>query len=163
TCTQAMKKGAVDFLLKPFDGGELIAAVARALVRGKECLQRRVERRDARGRIDKLTPLEFEVLRFVIMGLLNKKLAGESETAEVVCLVDDDLAILKSIGRLLASDGLLVRAFSRPQDFLRYVHVHLVPLVVLDILMEGMTGLEVQAQLRELSPSTRVIIMTGRE
>jgi len=87
----------------------------------------------------------------------------EKTATEVVCLVDDDLAILKSIGRLLASDGLLVRAFSRPQDFLRYVHVHLVPLVVLDILMEGMTGLEVQAQLRELSPSTRVIIMTGRE
>jgi len=29
--------------------------------------------------------------------------------------------------------------------------------------MEGMSGLEVQAQLRELSPVTRVIIMTGRE
>jgi FixJ family two-component response regulator len=87
----------------------------------------------------------------------------EKTATEVVCLVDDDLAILKSIGRLLASDGLSVRAFSRPQDFLGYAHIHLVPLVVLDILMEGMTGLEVQAQLRELSPRTRVIIMTGRE
>jgi FixJ family two-component response regulator len=82
TCTQAMKKGAVDFLLKPFDDGELIAAVVRALVRGRECLRRRAERRDARGRIDKLTPREFEVLRFVIMGLLNKQIAAELETAE---------------------------------------------------------------------------------
>jgi two-component system, LuxR family, response regulator FixJ len=82
TCTQAMKKGAVDFLLKPFDDGELIGAVARALVRGRECLRRRAERRDARGRIDKLTPREFEVLRFVIMGLLNKQIAAELETAE---------------------------------------------------------------------------------
>jgi FixJ family two-component response regulator len=82
TCTQAMKKGAVDFLLKPFDDGELIAAVARALVRGKECLRRRAERRHARGRLDKLTPREFEVLRFVIMGLLNKQIAVELETAE---------------------------------------------------------------------------------
>lgn len=88
---------------------------------------------------------------------------SEKTAAEVVCLVDDDLAVLKSIGRLLASDGLSVRAFNHPQDFLAYVHVHLVPLVILDILMEGMTGLEVQAQLRELSPHTRVIIMTGRE
>jgi len=87
----------------------------------------------------------------------------EKTAAEVVCLVDDDLAVLKSIGRLLASDGLSVRAFNHPQDFLAYVHGHLVPLVVLDILMEGMTGLEVQAQLRQLSPHTRVIIMTGRE
>jgi FixJ family two-component response regulator len=82
TCTQAMKKGAVDFLLKPFDDGELIAAVARALVRGKECLHKRAQRREARGRIDRLTPREFEVLRFVIMGLLNKQIAVELETAE---------------------------------------------------------------------------------
>lgn len=87
----------------------------------------------------------------------------EEPAAEVVCLVDDDLAVLKSIGRLLASDGLSVRAFRNPRDFLAHVQAHLVPLVVLDILMGEMTGLEVQAQLRGLSPRTRVIIMTGRE
>ncbi len=87
----------------------------------------------------------------------------EKTAVEVVCLVDDDLAVLKSIARLLASDGLSVRPFSQPKDFLAYVQANLVPLVVLDILMEGMSGLEVQAQLRELSPRTRVIIMTGRE
>src|SRR6185312_6279821 len=82
TCTQAMKKGAVDFLLKPFDGDELIEAVARALARAKECLRKRAERREARGRIDTLTPREFEVLRFVLMGMLNKQIAAELETAE---------------------------------------------------------------------------------
>jgi FixJ family two-component response regulator len=82
TCTQAMKKGAVDFLLKPFDGGELVEAVARALIRAKEFLRKRAERREARGRIDTLTPREFEVLRFVIMGLLNKQIAAELQTAE---------------------------------------------------------------------------------
>ena len=87
----------------------------------------------------------------------------EQRATEVVCLVDDDLAVLKSIGRLLASDGLAVRGFSNPKDFLAHVQAHFVPLVVLDILMENMTGLEVQAQLRGLSPRTNVIIMTGRE
>lgn len=87
----------------------------------------------------------------------------EKTAPEVVCLVDDDLAVLKSIARLLASDGLSVRAFNDPQEFLAHVRAHSVQLVILDILMEGMTGLEVQAQLREFSPSTRVIIMTGRE
>jgi FixJ family two-component response regulator len=82
TCTRAMKKGAVDFLLKPFDDGELIEAVARALGRGQECLRKRAERSHARGLIDKLTPREFEVLRFVLMGLLNKQIAAELETAE---------------------------------------------------------------------------------
>jgi FixJ family two-component response regulator len=82
TCTQAMKQGAVDFLMKPFDDHELIDAVARALERAKESLRRRAERRAARGKIDKLTPREFEVLRFVILGMLNKQIAAELRTAE---------------------------------------------------------------------------------
>jgi two-component system, LuxR family, response regulator FixJ len=82
TCTQAMKNGAVDFLMKPFDDHELIGAVARALERAKESLRRRAERRAARGKIDKLTPREFEVLRFVILGMLNKQIAAELRTAE---------------------------------------------------------------------------------
>lgn len=81
-CRQAMKKGAVDFLLKPFDGDELIEAVNRALVRGKETLRKRAERGHARSLIDKLTPREFEVLRFVLQGLLNKQIAAKLETAE---------------------------------------------------------------------------------
>ena len=82
TATRAMKKGAVDFLIKPFDGGELIEAVKRALGRSKEYLRQREQRREARGRVDKLTPREFEVLRFVVMGLLNKQIAAEMDTAE---------------------------------------------------------------------------------
>ena len=82
TCTQAMKNGAVDFLLKPFDDVELIDAIARAFVRAKEFLLQRAERRAAREMIHKLTPREFEVLRFVILGLLNKQIAAELSTAE---------------------------------------------------------------------------------
>lgn len=82
TCRQAMKNGAVDFLLKPFDDVELIEAVARAFGRAKEALRQRAERRAARDMIDKLTPREFEVLRFVIVGLLNKQIADELNTAE---------------------------------------------------------------------------------
>jgi FixJ family two-component response regulator len=83
--------------------------------------------------------------------------------AEIVCLVDDDPSVLKSIGRLLASDGFSVRAFNKPKAFLAHVQTHSVPLVVLDILMEEMNGLEVQTQLRDLSPRTRVIMITGCE
>lgn len=82
TCTQAMKNGAVDFLLKPFDGDELIEAVKKALQRGRECLRKQSQRRQARSLIDTLTPREFEVLRFVIIGLLNKQIAAELKTAE---------------------------------------------------------------------------------
>ena len=89
--------------------------------------------------------------------------SSEKSDTEIVCLVDDDLSVLKSIERLLASDGFSVCAFNKPKEFLTYVHAHVVPLVVLDIWMEEMSGLEVQAQLSALSPQTRVIIITGRE
>jgi two-component system response regulator FixJ len=89
--------------------------------------------------------------------------SSEKSDTEIVCLVDDDLSVLKSIERLLASDGLSVRGFNKPKEFLSHVQAHSVPVVVLDIWMEEMSGLEVQAQLSALSPQTRVIIITGRE
>ena len=88
---------------------------------------------------------------------------GEKSDAEIVCLVDDDLSVLKSIQRLLASDGLSVRGFNKPKEFLAHVQSHSVPVVILDIWMEEMSGLELQAHLSELSPATRVIIITGRD
>jgi two-component system response regulator FixJ len=88
---------------------------------------------------------------------------NETAAAEIVCLVDDDEGVLKSICRLLASDGVAVRAFNEPESFLTHVKTHLVPVAVLDIWMEQMTGLEVQAKLSKLSPRTRVIVMTGRK
>jgi FixJ family two-component response regulator len=89
--------------------------------------------------------------------------SSEKSDTEIVCLVDDDLSVLKSIERLLASDGFSVLPFNKPKEFLTHVQAHAVPLVVLDIWMEEMSGLEVQAQLSALSPQTRVIIITGRE
>lgn len=87
----------------------------------------------------------------------------EKPPEETVCLVDDDPAVLKSIGRLLTSDGFAVRAFDRPKCFLDYARTNRVPLVVLDIWMEEMNGLAVQAQVAALSPDTRVIMITGRD
>ena len=81
-CRQAMKNGAVDFLLKPFDSDELIEAIERALARSRESVRARAKRREARALVDKLTPREFEVLRFVIIGFLNKQIAAELRTAE---------------------------------------------------------------------------------
>jgi len=88
---------------------------------------------------------------------------NETAATEVVCLVDDDKSVLKSIRRLLASDGLTMRAFNEPESFLAHAKTHPVQVVVLDIWMGQTTGLEVQSKLSELSPRTRVIIMTGRK
>ena len=87
----------------------------------------------------------------------------EEPSSEIVCLVDDDPLVLRSTGLLLASDGFAVRRFDNGEDFIAYVASHDVPLVVLDIWMEGMTGLEVLARLCAISRQTHVIVITGRE
>ena len=88
---------------------------------------------------------------------------SEKPSSEVVCLVDDDPMVLRSTGRLLVSDGFAVRPFNRGEDFIAYIESHDVPLVVLDIWMEEMTGLEVLARLCAISPQTHVIVITARE
>src|SRR5207237_8926423 len=87
----------------------------------------------------------------------------ENRSPEILCLVDDDPLVLRSTGLLLVSGGFTVRRFDKGEDFITYVASHDVPLVVLDIWMEGMTGLEVLARLCAISPQTHVIVMTGRE
>src|SRR6266516_6908186 len=81
-CAQAMKEGAVDFLPKPFEPGELLKCVERALARSAEQRRLAVEKNKARGLLDTLTPREFEVMQLVITGMLNKQIAGELGTAE---------------------------------------------------------------------------------
>jgi FixJ family two-component response regulator len=88
---------------------------------------------------------------------------GEEPSPKVVCLVDDDPMMLKSTGRLLVAHGFAVRSFNNGEDFIAYAASQEVPLVVLDIWMEEMTGLEVLARLCAISPQTHVIIITGRE
>jgi FixJ family two-component response regulator len=81
-CVQAMKAGAVDFLPKPFRGDELLQCVERALTRSVEQRRQNVERNEARRLLDLLTPREFEVMRLVVTGMLNKQIAGELGAAE---------------------------------------------------------------------------------
>jgi len=78
----AMKKGAVDFLAKPFDDDDLIAAIEIALERCRKVRQASEGVADARRRLEKLSPREHEVLRHVISGRLNKQIAYDLGIAE---------------------------------------------------------------------------------
>jgi len=92
-----------------------------------------------------------------------KKRIGDDRSSHVVCLVDDDLSLRKSVSRLLESDGFEVRAFAEAQEFLAFLATNTVEVAVLDIWMDEMTGMELMARLCAKSPQTRVIFITGRE
>ena len=82
---------------------------------------------------------------------------------ESICIVDDDGSVRNSIVQLLDSEGLKAESFEDAEDFLAYARSHAVPLAVLDVWMPQMSGLEVEKQLKVISPNTKVIVVTARE
>jgi FixJ family two-component response regulator len=84
-------------------------------------------------------------------------------TVTPICILDDDFSVLNSLRELLDSDGLEARTFDNPDLFLAYAREHPVKLAVLDVWLPQMTGIDVQERLREVSPETLVVIITGRE
>ena len=79
---QAMKAGAVDFLLKPVNDQQLLDAVHRALSKDRKERSRRARNVAVRGRYEILTPREQEVLSLVVSGLKNKEIADEMGASE---------------------------------------------------------------------------------
>ena len=79
---RAMKAGAVDFLTKPFDEADLVAAVRAALDKDRASREGLAELASINLRLSTLTPREREVLSRVVAGKLNKQIAAELGTAE---------------------------------------------------------------------------------
>ena len=79
---EAMKKGAVDFLTKPFNDKELLQAVGKAIEKDACTRAEYDETLDIRKRMELLTSRELEVLRYVITGMLNKQVALKLDIAE---------------------------------------------------------------------------------
>jgi FixJ family two-component response regulator len=82
TSVQAMKKGAVEFLTKPFDDKELLVAVESAVEKDNRERSQYDEAQDIRSRIELLTPREYEIFGYVITGMLNKQIAAKLKIAE---------------------------------------------------------------------------------
>lgn len=83
TTVQAMKAGAVDFLIKPFNDGLLVAAIRQSLVRNRAALDRGMEMRDLRNRYASLTPREQQVMALVASGMPNKHVGAELGISEI--------------------------------------------------------------------------------
>jgi len=79
---KAMKAGAIEFLTKPVEEGDLLRAIQEAIERDRRTRQQHADIHDLQSRYETLTAREREVMLQVISGLLNKQAAAELNITE---------------------------------------------------------------------------------
>src|SRR6202035_4862497 len=98
----AMKRGAVDFLPKPFRDQDMLDAVMAAIERDR---QRRLVENDVsqlRERFERLSPREQEVMLHVATGKMNKQVAGDLGISEITVKIHRGAAMHKMGARTYA-------------------------------------------------------------
>jgi len=107
---RAIKRGAVDFLTKPFSDADLMAAIDAALAEDRELRSERADLNSLKQRYLTLTPREREVLPLVVSGLLNKQAAAALGISEVTLQIHRRNVMQKMAAQSLAD---LVRIAER--------------------------------------------------
>src|SRR3984885_15077991 len=83
------------------------------------------------------------------------------KTKGKILIVDDELVVRDSLGKWFTSEGFSARPVGGAREALEVIQQTEFDIVLLDIKMPGMDGMELQARLREADPDLTVIIMTG--
>ena len=78
-----------------------------------------------------------------------------------ILIIDDSGFARRTLRQLLESGGHSVAEASNGNDALERYFLRKPDLVLLDMVMEGMTGMEVLARLRELDPEARIVVATA--
>jgi len=81
----------------------------------------------------------------------------------LLSVVDDDEMLRESLPDLLREFGFSARAFSSGQEFLSSNDVGETRCLILDVAMPGMSGLEVQEELKRRGQAIPVIFITGQK
>ena len=79
----------------------------------------------------------------------------------IVYVVDDDPSFRKAVSRLLRTTGLEVETLASAQEFLDHPMVDRPSCLVLDVLMPGPSGIDLQAALQEARRDLPIVFMTG--
>jgi two-component system, LuxR family, response regulator FixJ len=84
-----------------------------------------------------------------------------NEAESTVFVVDDDADLRESLGWLFQSAGLRVKSYSTAQEFLTDYKPEEPGCLLLDVRMPGLSGLDLQEELRRRGVPPPIIIMTG--
>ena len=78
-----------------------------------------------------------------------------------ILVVDDEPVARQSLSEILRLEGYSVNAVPNGQAAVEYVRTHPVDLMIVDLRMPGMDGLEVVQVVNSVSPETEVILLTA--
>ena len=81
----------------------------------------------------------------------------------VISVVDDDDSVRESLQALIRSVGFQVNVFPSAEEFLNSNHLHNTDCLILDVRMPGMSGLELQGELKARRLKVPIIFMTAHE
>jgi FixJ family two-component response regulator len=87
TAVKAIKRGALEYFLKPFDSDMLLSTIGSAIKRSELTLRREMELHRLRADYESLSPREREVMAGVASGLLNKEVGTELGISEITVKV----------------------------------------------------------------------------
>ena len=81
----------------------------------------------------------------------------------LLSVVDDDESVRESLPDLLREFGFAVRAFSSAREFLLSDYLDETRCLILDVAMPGMSGLELQLELKRRGKEIPIIFITGQK
>lgn len=99
---RAMKRGAVDFLPKPFSDQDMLDAVLAAIERDRQRRALDVDISNVRQRFATLSAREQQVMLLVTAGKMNKQVAGDLGISEITVKIHRSAAMRKMSARTLA-------------------------------------------------------------
>jgi FixJ family two-component response regulator len=83
--------------------------------------------------------------------------------APLICVVDDDVSILRALGRLLRTGNYAVETFASAEAFLASESGPMARCLVLDVQLGGVSGLELQERLAASGARTPVVFITAHD
>jgi FixJ family two-component response regulator len=98
-----------------------------------------------------------------IVFVMGSQKQSEMSQRSLVSVVDDDESVRESLPDLLRELGFSARAFSSAQEFLSSDYVDQTRCLILDVFMPGMTGPDLQRELRVRQQQIPIVFMTAKK
>lgn len=81
--------------------------------------------------------------------------------AKKILIVDDEAGLRKALTRVLLKEGYNIFSVESGEKALRHLEQNEIDLVIADLVMPGISGIELLKKIKQISPSIKMIIMTA--